>query len=270
MLIIQEHTGAGIVNSLINKLPFELHLPSYQWCGPGTRVKERLARGDTGINPLDSACKEHDLAYSKNKSLQDRHKADAILENQAWDRVKAKNSSFGEKSAAWLITNTMKVKRKLGMGMKKKAKKTLSFNTILRPTAKSLTELLKNKNDLLNGKNGKLLRKSSLHALRAARVAIKKAGGKRKIRIPRSIPFDDKKLGGILPLLPILSALGALGALAGGASTVAKNVIDITNAKNKLTGDKKKTEEIGVKGSGLYLKKTQRGFGLYLKKKNFQ
>lgn len=74
-------------------------------------------------------------------------------------------------------------------------------------------------------------------------------------------------MGGILPLLPILSALGALGALAGGASTVAKNVIDITNAKNKLTGDKKKTEEIGVKGSGLYLKKMQRGFGLYLKKK---
>jgi len=97
MLIIQKHTGAGIVNSLINKLPFELHLPSYQWCGPETRVKERLARGDPGVNPLDNACKERDLAYSKNKSVQDRHKADAILENQAWDRVKAKNSSLGEK-----------------------------------------------------------------------------------------------------------------------------------------------------------------------------
>jgi hypothetical protein len=32
--------GAGFVNSLINKLPVELHLPGgYQYCGPGTKLK---------------------------------------------------------------------------------------------------------------------------------------------------------------------------------------------------------------------------------------
>lgn len=54
MLVVEE----GVVNTLINKLPVELHLLGYHYCGPGTRLKERLARGDLGINPWDQACKE--------------------------------------------------------------------------------------------------------------------------------------------------------------------------------------------------------------------
>lgn len=27
--------GKGIINSLINHLPFEMHVPGYQYCGPG-------------------------------------------------------------------------------------------------------------------------------------------------------------------------------------------------------------------------------------------
>lgn len=27
--------GAGIINKIIDKLPFELHVPGYQYCGPG-------------------------------------------------------------------------------------------------------------------------------------------------------------------------------------------------------------------------------------------
>lgn len=60
--------GKGFVNNLINKLPIELHLPGYQYCGPGTNLKKRLARGDPGINELDKACKEHDIAYSQKKN----------------------------------------------------------------------------------------------------------------------------------------------------------------------------------------------------------
>lgn len=85
----------------------------------GTKLEQRLKRGDRGINPLDSACKEHDIAYSRSKNLADRHKADEILENEAWKRVKAKDAKLGEKAAAWLVTTTMKGKRKLGMGLKK-------------------------------------------------------------------------------------------------------------------------------------------------------
>jgi len=71
--------GAGFLNSAINALPFELHIPGYQFCGPGTRLRERLARGERGINPLDAACREHDIAYSRNKELSNRHIADQLL-----------------------------------------------------------------------------------------------------------------------------------------------------------------------------------------------
>lgn len=38
--------------------------------------------------------------------------ADKILELKAWERVKAKDSNYKEKIAAWMVTNVMKVKRK--------------------------------------------------------------------------------------------------------------------------------------------------------------
>jgi hypothetical protein len=56
-------TGKSLLNSVINRLPFEAHIPRYSYCGPGTKLKERLARRDKGINPLDSACRTHDIAY---------------------------------------------------------------------------------------------------------------------------------------------------------------------------------------------------------------
>lgn len=41
----------------------ELHIPGYNFCGPGTQVDERILRGDYGINKLDNACREHDVDY---------------------------------------------------------------------------------------------------------------------------------------------------------------------------------------------------------------
>lgn len=44
----------------------ELHLPGYEYCGPGTNFKKkRLTLGQPGINGLDSACREHDISYKK-------------------------------------------------------------------------------------------------------------------------------------------------------------------------------------------------------------
>ena len=46
-----------------------------------------LACGDPGINPLDSACKEHDIAYSRNReNIQARNEADKILAEKAKKR----------------------------------------------------------------------------------------------------------------------------------------------------------------------------------------
>lgn len=116
--------GRGILNSLIDALPFELHLPgSYRYCGPGTRLAERLKRGDPGINSLDEACKSHDIAYSKTKDTAERNKADLVLADKAWERVKASDSSLGERVAAYAVTNAMKLKAKMGAGCNKRRRR---------------------------------------------------------------------------------------------------------------------------------------------------
>jgi hypothetical protein len=115
--------GSAIVNKLIDKLPIELHLPGYNFCGPGTKLTKRLARGDSGVNLLDSACKVHDITYSETTDLNKRHEADKVLIEKARERLKAKDSSFGEKAAAATVLGIMKVKVKLGMGSRKRSKR---------------------------------------------------------------------------------------------------------------------------------------------------
>ncbi|KAF0737160.1 Uncharacterized protein FWK35_00017531 [Aphis craccivora] len=82
------------------------------FAGPGTKLKERLARSERGINRLDELARAHDIAYKNSNSLTDRHKANEILENQAWEVFKSKNSGIKEKAAYWLVTTAMKAKRK--------------------------------------------------------------------------------------------------------------------------------------------------------------
>lgn len=125
-----EIEGSGlvsdIVGSVINKsvdlLPVELHIPGYQYCGPGTKLSERLRRGDPGVNKLDVACKQHDIAYSKNLDSKSRAKADEQLAERAWERFKSSDASLGEKAAAWAVTNIMKAKSKFGGGVRRKKK----------------------------------------------------------------------------------------------------------------------------------------------------
>lgn len=123
--VISTLTGAAgtVLNKAIDLLPVELHLPGYQYCGPGTNLKLRLQRGDPGINKLDIACKDHDIAYANFSDNEKRRIADTVLANKAWERVKAHDSSLGERTAAWAVTNLMKVKSKIGAG--KRQNKTL-------------------------------------------------------------------------------------------------------------------------------------------------
>jgi len=117
-------------------LPFELHIPGYQFCGPGTRLTKRLARGDESINPLDAACRKHDIAYSRSNDLTDRHAADKVLADKALGHV-ARDSALSERAASSAVWATMKVKTKI-MGMKPKKKMTKKKVTKKRilPTAK--------------------------------------------------------------------------------------------------------------------------------------
>lgn len=114
----------AIVNTAIDALPIELHLPGgYQYCGPGTKLQKRLARGDIGINKLDQACREHDIAYSKFNDSANRTVADKVLAEKAWNRVKSIDASVGERAAALAVAAAMKGKTSFGGGKKKSRKR---------------------------------------------------------------------------------------------------------------------------------------------------
>ena len=61
----------------------EFHLPGYNFCGPGTRLDQRIARGDKPINELDGCCMVHDIVYSSTKDSSKRVAADRKLRNCA-------------------------------------------------------------------------------------------------------------------------------------------------------------------------------------------
>ncbi|KAL4105293.1 hypothetical protein QTP88_020544 [Uroleucon formosanum] len=197
--------GAGLINTLINKLPIELHVPGYQYCGPGTNLKKRLARGDKGINLLDSACRDHDIAYDQSNSIADRNKADYILEQRAWDRFKSKDSSLKEKAVAWGVTTAMKAKRKIGGGC--------GFKTAIKAAKNTMKKNIGEKN----------LTKLTKKCVAVARKTFKI----KNTKIPRTITIPKK--GGVLPLIPIFAGLSALGALTGGVA----NVVKVANEFNR-------------------------------------
>ena len=94
-----------------------------EYCGPGTKLAKRLARGDPGVNPLDTDSKKHDISYSKNReNIEVRNSSDRVLVDKAWQRVFSRDASIGERVAAVAITNVMNVKSKLGMRLKKNRK----------------------------------------------------------------------------------------------------------------------------------------------------
>ena len=40
--INRDATGGSFLNTLVNKLPFEMHLPGHNFTGPGTKLYKRL------------------------------------------------------------------------------------------------------------------------------------------------------------------------------------------------------------------------------------
>ncbi|KYN28707.1 hypothetical protein ALC57_01873 [Trachymyrmex cornetzi] len=105
------------------ELRFDLICPGYQFCGPGTRLEKQLARGDRGINLLDAACREHDIAYSHSNDLVERQVADNILAEKARKRITASDSTLRERAAATAIWAAMNAKTKIDMGLKQRRRR---------------------------------------------------------------------------------------------------------------------------------------------------
>lgn len=255
--------GRGLVNTLINKLPFEVHLPGYQYCGPGTKLSKRLARGDLGVNPLDRACKEHDIAYSKSKDTSVRNQADTQLAEKAWQRVKSKDSKLGERINAWFVTNAMKAKAKLGMGLNQKKIKKMKTKH-----ANDLKHIIAKSRAAVNLKKPTNMKNAIKVALAAAKSNVKR----KKVKLSQTRVIPIPKVGGVLPfLLPLFAGLSAAGALSGGAAGIAKAINEAKEARKRLTETERhnqKMEAIAM-GKGLFLKPYRKGLELYLKPKNF-
>ena len=92
----------------IEKTGMEFHIPGgYNYAGPGTKLAKRLKRGDKPKNRLDRIAMDHDIAYSKAKTLQDKWKADDVM-IKAIDRLPGKKT-MTEK----VVKNIMQAKKKL-------------------------------------------------------------------------------------------------------------------------------------------------------------
>lgn len=225
-------------------------------------MEERLERGDKGINGLDELCREHDIAYAKNKDSKERYKADKKLASGAMKRIFAKNSTLGERAASLLVSAAMKAKTglsKFGMGIQsskkskkktKKAKKTISFNTLVQDAKRAVN--LSNTNSVGT-------------VIKAALRSAKKSAKGKHVKVPRIIKVLSIT-GGVLPLLPILAGLGAIGSLVGSAANIWKTVKDVKNSSEQLAEYKRHNQAVEKKiGHGLYLGMHKKGRGLYLR-----
>ena len=77
--------------------------------GPGTHLQKRLKRGDPGINRLDRIAKQHDIDYSRAKTLRDKHAADRKM-------IKAIDRFGGRKTTmAKIVKKIIQAKIKLKM-----------------------------------------------------------------------------------------------------------------------------------------------------------
>lgn len=252
--------GSGLLDWLINNLPFEIHLPGYNYCGPGTKLNKRLRRGDRGINLLDEYCKQHDIAYSISSSLSDRHKADIILMEMAKRRAKATDASFGEKIAANLVSKTMLAKIKSGAGLNKNQMSSLKKSRSGTGLKKHFKQIINHTTNRLRKLNPKAKQMAIELAIAAAKEWVKDS----PIKTPRIIPVP--KTGGVLPLIPIFAGLSATGKLAGGANAIVKVIKAFKSAKKRLAELKKNnTKNIALSiGEGLHLKRLKTGFGIHV------
>ena len=68
----KQRGGKLDLQKAISKTGIEFHIPGYQYAGPGTKLKKRLAHGDPGINRLDRIAKQHDIDDMVARNLKDK------------------------------------------------------------------------------------------------------------------------------------------------------------------------------------------------------
>ena len=118
--IKRDATGGSFLNTFVNKLPFEMHLPGHNFTGPGTKLYKRLNPDGTPkewsipINRVDSAAYHHDLCYSKHNDTKTRNEVcDKTMLGELSGIV---NPTLRERIDKSIVGNLIKAKVNFGLG----------------------------------------------------------------------------------------------------------------------------------------------------------
>lgn len=233
--------------------------------GPGTKLRERLERGDKPINKLDALCLDHDLAYEKTKDSAERREADKKLASEAAKLIFSKETGFKEKLASATVAGIMKAKTKFGGGLVKKTKKTakkvkkIKKKAVRRPKKITFKKVVQEAKVAIRSSKPKTVDE----AINSALKSVQKYRKNNQIKSPRVLKLPKTTFsGGILPIVPSLIGLSALGSIINSGINIYKTAKAIRSASNEIQ-QKKLTAPIKV-GKGLYLH-SPKGAGLYLK-----
>ena len=86
----------------------EIHIPGYNFCGPGTKFINRTKNGDKPINLLDTCCYQHDKRFIKNNYTFSKESDIQFIECS--NHVYKTTSDKKEKKWAYLAVQGFKLK----------------------------------------------------------------------------------------------------------------------------------------------------------------
>ena len=112
--------SGSFLNSLMNKLPFEMHLPGHNFTGPGTKLNKRLNPDGTPkewsmhINRVDNAAYHHDLCYSKPDDTKTRN--DVCVKTMLGELSGILNPTLRERIDKSIVGKLIRAKVYCGLG----------------------------------------------------------------------------------------------------------------------------------------------------------
>ena len=119
--IKRDVNGGSFLNTFVNKLSFEMHLPGHNFIGPGTKLYKRLNPDGTPkewsipINRVDNAAYHHDLCYSKHDVTKTRNEVcDKTMLGELNGIV---NPILRERIDKSIVENLIKAKVNFGLGL---------------------------------------------------------------------------------------------------------------------------------------------------------
>ena len=133
--IKRDATGGGFLNTLVNKLPFEMYLRGHNFAGSGTKLYKRLNPDGTPkessipINIVDYAAYHHDLCCSKHDDTKTRNEVfDKTMLGELSGIV---NPTLRERIDKSIVGKLIKANFNFGLGLpiKKKVNLLMSWQT---------------------------------------------------------------------------------------------------------------------------------------------